>query len=176
MTARQRHTTDSISGVDAPVSDCRHPPSRHHRTSPSTLPDGGSTSIGWSGILAHEVPAVWPGVKPFIEKALVRAAGEYEAADILTALLERQMQLWMVHDDRLRAVVVTEVHTFPRKKFATVVLMAGDSLSEWINLFDDVLARWARERGCTEVRGFCRPGLERVLDWKRQYVVLGKEI
>lgn len=62
--------TDSRSGADAPVSDCRHPrhPSRHPRAAlPSTVPDGGSTTIKWNGRRAHEVPAAWPSVKPLID-------------------------------------------------------------------------------------------------------------
>ena len=135
-----------------------------------------SFSGKWAGVFFDYVDSVWSDVKPFIERALAEGNGDYTAEEIRESLKSREMQMWVVFEEGIRAVVVTRISEYPSKKVAIVVLLAGDGLKDWIHLLSDILEPWAKEKGCSQIRAYCRPGFERILKWKRFHVALGKDL
>lgn len=131
------------------------------------------------GVLYRNVPSVWPVVLPMVEKAIEYAHGELEADDVLNALLNRDMQLWVVLDGRVvRAVTITEISSFPRLKVCRVLMVAGDEMDKWVDLVD-VIEKWAMSQGCKRLESYNRPGITRKmakLGMKKIYDVIAKPL
>lgn len=95
---------------------------------------------------------------------------------VYKALKEKECQLWIVRDEVIRGVVVTEIYTYPTGlKAVNVLFVAGDWIDMWIHLWERV-EDWAKANGCTvaEFRG--RKGWFRKLDWKEVGIEMVKEI
>ena len=115
-----------------------------------------------------------------ILRAALRGYGEMTAIDILKAVSDRDMQLWVVLEaEKVVAVVVTRIVKHPSKTVASVVVLAGDNLHEWMHLLEEVLEPWSREQGAREMVCDCRPGLEGILKargWHSKQVRLRKSL
>lgn len=135
----------------------------------------------WRGITADEVHGEWwDRVSPLILRAALRGNGEMTALDILRAVFDRRMQLWAVLEGgKVAAVVVTEILRQPSKTVASVTVLAGDGLHEWIHLLEEVLEPWSREQGAQDIVCDCRPGLEGILKargWHSKQVRMRKSL
>lgn len=110
-------------------------------------------------------------VKERIADALVYGNGEYELTDILKALLDRDMQLWI---DESTAAVTTIIR-YPRKTTCLILAAGGDL---------DVLRRdlplveaWAKENGCDAMEVMGRKGWLRALpDYEQAQVHVRKDL
>ena len=51
-----------------------------------------------TGVPIDMIDGVWVKVQPWINKALEYGNGEYGIEDIYSALLDREMQLWIVYE------------------------------------------------------------------------------
>ena len=51
-----------------------------------------------TGVPVDMIDGVWMKVQPWINKALEFGNGEFEIGDIYTALIDREMQLWIVYE------------------------------------------------------------------------------
>lgn len=128
------------------------------------------------GVLHSHIEQVWPTVAPMIERVLPHTDGKYLACDIRDLLLSRDMQLWVAVDEDILSCAVTQIHTWPRKKVATIVMCAGDDMGHWLHMHD-FLASWALENGCQAIEIYGRPGWEKVLpSYKKIHVVLRREL
>ena len=67
------------------------------------------------GIQSPDVNNWWDRVEPYIESALRYGIGEYLPEDIRQGCSDRKMQLWVIWDKGIRAVVVTQIIRYPRK-------------------------------------------------------------
>lgn len=120
------------------------------------------------GIPAGEAEEWWPLCEPLIEKALTRtqAIDDFLPSDLLKAVQTRDMQLWVVHDGgSVLCAAMTEVLVFPRRKVLGLPFLGAKpgSFRHWLFYFDTIKA-FAREQGCTAVRGWGRKGWEKWLD------------
>lgn len=105
-----------------------------------------------------DVPEAWPGVQEWIARALAHGGGGYLLADILRALLCRQMKLWLVKDGAaLKACAVTQITFLPRLKICQILVVGGSELESWAHVVGDIEA-WARKAGCDAVDGPGRMG------------------
>jgi hypothetical protein len=131
------------------------------------------------GIPPDVVPAFWQIAAPLIGRAIEHADGRYEIADVLAAVLARDMQLWIAVDARSMAVeaaCVTEIVAYPREKRCGLVFCAGREADRWIRHLPEI-ADWAREQGCAALELQGRPGWERLLrDWQKTHVLLRKRL
>lgn len=93
--------------------------------------------------------------RDLIAAALAHAPGLFEVEDVWDEIVGERMQLWYTP----HAVVVTEMHQFPRKKVCHVFLAAG--VMAEIRALAPVVEQWARERGATAMRQFGRKGWTR---------------
>lgn len=128
-----------------------------------------------AGVPWDKVEPLWPLVEPLLQKAIDRSLGEYLSGDIYGFLINQEMQLWIAGTDGIDAAMVTQIVTYPRKKFCNVVLIGGANLKSWIDS-QPILLEWAKEQGCTAVRSTGRRGWHRVLGWKEAYTVSTKEL
>ena len=90
------------------------------------------------------------------------------------------MQLWIAVDrsepERIEAVCVTEIVSYPRERRCGLVFCAGDESGRWLHHLD-AIADWARGQGCAALELQGRPGWERRLpEWKKTHVLLRKRL
>ena len=96
-------------------------------------------------------------IQDWIEAALEYSGGTHVYQDIVDAIGEGRMQLWLGE----RGCAVTEIVVFPRKKVLHVFLAAGE-MDQLFDMIDDA-TEWAKGHGCTAMTLAGRPGWQRVL-------------
>jgi hypothetical protein len=140
----------------------------------ATEPSPTSSSARFTGVLSFHVPELWLKILPLVESALEQGHGEYEAEDIYQALLSRDMQLWT---DGC-GIGVTEIVRYPQKSVCWVVLASGGPMADWLPQVS-VIERWAKSKGCAEIRAIGRAGWARAMEkygWQRPYALVRKEL
>lgn len=115
------------------------------------------------GIQSPDVNQWWERVEPYIESALEHGIGEYLPEDIRVGCVERKMQLWVIWDKGIRAVVVTQILRYPRKSILLGLLIAGEGFKEWSPMLDEMLEKFGQEKGCHYIELFGRKGWSKVL-------------
>lgn len=108
--------------------------------------------VHWS-----DVPDIWPKVSEWISAALAHGGGGYTLEDIYSALLTKQMQLWLIGPGEPMACAVTQLAALPRVRICDILAVGGVDLKAWEHLIGDLEA-WALERGCDETRAHGRLG------------------
>lgn len=101
--------------------------------------------------------------RPFVAAALARDTVErYRIEDVLRALLNATMQLWISWDDeaqQVEAAVVTEIIQYPRARDLNVFIIGGRNIWRWRKPMLELLRWFARDMGCANIRGAGREGL-----------------
>ena len=131
------------------------------------------------GIKSGEACKWWDKCLPHINSALDYGLGEYEAEDILIAIEEQRMQLWIVWDKGHIGTVVTQVHTYPNKKILLGLLLAGDRFKDWKHPLDETLTNFAKHEYCNYIEMFGRKGWKKMLEdtnFKEKIHIYTKEI
>jgi hypothetical protein len=116
------------------------------------------------GVLSTHIDKVWDKVKPLLQKALDYSDGKYGLEDVYRALSQREMQLWLVFDERgeICAICITRVICYPREKRAAIVFASGTGVMEWVH-HNETIQAWAKSEGCASLEIYGRPGWEKVL-------------
>jgi len=132
------------------------------------------------GILSNEASDWWPKVSHWVADALAHGGECYSPEDILNAIYQRDMQLWVIHcDDELKAVCVTGIRQWPQAKVLTAIIVAGHDMAHWVCALDDTLTRYALEHGCKALEAHGRKGWKQTLGalgWRDLAVTYAKEI
>jgi hypothetical protein len=132
------------------------------------------------GILSSDAGDWWPKVSHWVEDALAHGGECYSLDDILRAIKQRDMQLWVVHEnDELKAVCVTEIRQWPQAKILTAIIVAGNDMPHWVYALDDTLTRYAVAHGCKAIEAHGRKGWKPTLSelgWRDVVVTYAKEI
>lgn len=121
-----------------------------------------------TGIDSAVIDHVWPHVHPHVA-ACFDKLGEYryEPEDILDAIRERDMQLWVAIDgNEVKAILITQLVRYPRVMECELFLWSGERTPDW----EDHLARieqWAREQGCHYMSSLSRPGTAKVTNYRK---------
>ena len=85
----------------------------------------------------------------------------YEAADILSLLLDGKVRLWVSWDpelERVEAAIVTEIIQYPRARELLVWLVGSDNMKACAREAYDLLEAFARDSGCSVIGGRLRRG------------------
>lgn len=101
--------------------------------------------------LAHEV---WGRVEPQLQRILARVDTGYSTEDVLTAIQQRDKQLWLTE----KAIAVTRIEVTPQFKILQVEHVAGDDMGEWFDGLMDELEAFAKSHGCKYVDAWGRKG------------------
>jgi hypothetical protein len=130
-------------------------------------------------VAPEQVDDAWPVVETWIADALERSGGVYLPEDIKDACERNAMQLWLVTDEGdIRAVVVTAVIDYPRKKVCQILICTGEGRGQWQEMIG-LLEQWARDNGCDIFRPVARTGWARVLKpfgYRQTHVILEKDL
>ena len=111
------------------------------------------------------VEATWARARPLLEEALRHCGGTHELEDVLKAIAEGRLQLWLGE----RSAGVSEILTFPRKRVLNLFLAGGD-LGEMKTLRAGVEA-FARGHACQGVMfsGRLTDAARRASGWSRAW-------
>lgn len=105
-----------------------------------------------------EIANAWPVIEPILRKATDRGRG-YEPIDILQLVLLGRMTLFLVREQgRIVAVVITEVHVFPRCRVLEIPFIAGSGVRRWWRPLLDALDAQALALDCVDLAGWDRRG------------------
>lgn len=127
------------------------------------------------GISSANVDEVFPQIKPFLESSTQYSDGAFTPSDILKAVKQKEMQLWVVAKDGIiYSAVITEVKLFPSEQHLNILFLSGNQMTKWIHLIKDLIAR-AKENKCDAVKVYGRRGWIKILNeygFKESHVVL----
>src|SRR5215469_8000202 len=105
-----------------------------------------------------EIARCWAIIEPILKRATDRGRG-YEPIDILQLVMVGRMTLFVVRElGRIVAVVVTEVHQFPRCRVLEVPFIAGVGMKRWWRPVLAALDAQAEALGCVDLAGWDRKG------------------
>lgn len=100
--------------------------------------------------------------------------GTWEPQDLVEDVIEGTRQLWIVHDDEIKAAILTLLQD-DRQRTCVITHVTGSDRGSWMHLLPQ-LEEEARRVGCKRIEAVARPGWEKVLDWKKTHVVLEKNL
>lgn len=128
------------------------------------------------GVPHHEAEARWPECLPFVEQYF-KKSGEHRwnADDLLAAVLERDMQLWVIDTpEGIETVVLTEIFNYPRVRECNVFMISGKMTDrdDWRDVVEEVVA-WAAASGCHYISSMARKGSAKAMGWdlRQTYIV-----
>lgn len=127
-------------------------------------------------IRPNELPGFLSQPEPsrLFREGVASVGKRLNVADVTQLLHSGHMQLWAALDGTdTKALVLSEVVTYPRMKVLRLFGLAGANLKELATLLPTIKA-WGAEMGCSEAEAIeTRPGLEVVIpDFKRTGVCL----
>lgn len=134
--------------------------------------------IALDGVPSAAVPALWPRVRPWIERALAESGGHFRSDDVREALERRDMQLWAVRrGDEIAGALVTELVDYPRRRVCRLALAAAavGIRDGWLPQLS-IVEEWARANRCDLVEIYGRPGWARLIAHQRKRVVLERRL
>ena len=125
--------------------------------------------------------AAWADrVRPHLAKMAEGSHGLYETTDILTAIAAGRMQLWVaVSGVELLAVMVTEIHDYPRVRAMRCVGISGRKPRLWMGLLANVETAAREHFGCSRFQALHQPGHERLLrtgGWRTTHILAEKDL
>ena len=125
----------------------------------------------------EDVAYIWEEVAPLLEKVKEHTEGELETDDFLEPLTHGDMQLWMATEESdVRAVMVTQIITYPQKRVLRIISLAGEDFEE-IRSFQEMIEGFAVKLECTALEMWGRKGWKKLLpDWKDTYIVYTKDL
>jgi len=114
-------------------------------------------------------------IEGLLRRATARTDGCYEPEDVIALICAGRSTLLLVEDDteedRLVAVVVTELRIYPRRRVLDVGFIGGAvgherQLREWVPALVERLEDMARQAGATMLSGCGRVGWARAAGFK----------
>jgi hypothetical protein len=101
---------------------------------------------------------LWPIAKQFLAKSVELAHGAFDLDDIHTLLVNKDAQLWAVHDGEIKAVAVTQIMIYPKQKRLKLFLLGGNDMAKWEKSISDTFDNFAKANGCDGVELYGRKG------------------
>lgn len=120
-----------------------------------------------------QIAAAVPAVLPFLQESAEWTRGRASADDILRLVMNGQMQLWVVHNDRTAmGHIVTEVKQYPQCKMFTVqyCAMVPGTMDAVEDKMQALAEEAARRAGCAGIEFVGRPG------WRQTARTYGYEV
>ena len=114
-------------------------------------------------IRADQIDAVWAQVAPLIRLAQKRIERNAGMADIYEDLIAERTMLWLVRiEDKLQAVIITEIAKHPRRSAWRILLIGGSGMSEWLEYSIEAMKRAAKIAGCSAIEADGRLGWAKI--------------
>ncbi len=105
----------------------------------------------------------WDLVKDDIELALKSEATRISIDDMYKFIVNKDVQLWAIHDGDIHAVMTTQIINYPQSKAVNIFTVTGKQSELWLDLLIETITAWAKTQGCTAMQFTGRKGWEKVL-------------
>lgn len=131
------------------------------------------------GVPSDAAAALWPLVRGWIADALARGNALETPDDVLAKIQAQEYQLWVVDDGKPAAAFVTRIATGSLGSALVAVCLGGQGMERWLHAVEDVIARFAKSKGCKRIYLHGRRGWVRQLaqyGWAEDTVNVMKEI
>jgi len=113
---------------------------------------------------AEEIDAAWPEAAPLVRLAQKRIERNAGMADIYEDLTAERAMLWLVRiEDKLRAVIITEIAQHPRRRVWRILHIGGSGMSEWLDDGIAAMKKAARIAGCSAIEADGRLGWAKIV-------------
>ena len=109
----------------------------------------------------------------WITDALAYSGDTHDFEHVVSGVLLGNMQFWPNKD----CCLITEFHTFPKKRVLHIFLAGGD-LDQLLSMHPAVM-EWAKANGCSDLTESGRKGWTKVLKkhgWKESFTTMSRAI
>jgi hypothetical protein len=128
------------------------------------------------GVPSHEVEEIWDEIEPLVSAACCRSFPKRTVSDVLEAVQKRDMQLWLAAEEKIYAVIITEIMNYPLRNVCRVVIATGTERRRWQH-FIATIEQWAKAQGCQSMELVARPGWKKIFrDYTLTHIHLEKEL
>lgn len=138
------------------------------------------SSAHWKliGIDHHHLFEVVPLVHEWLKDVETLTDGKLTYESLIEQLAKSEMQMWLVVGEKVVATIVTEVLTYPKKKYCHVLIVSGGgNAKDWHRPIIEQIETWAKNEGCDAVEMYGRKGWLRLLpDYKVKQYRMTKEL
>lgn len=115
-------------------------------------------------VRADQIDAVWHEVAPLIRLAQKRIERNAGMADIYNDLIDERSMLWTIRvEDKLQAVIVTEIAQHPRRRVWRVLMIGGSGMSDWLDDGIAAMKKAAQIAGCSAIEADGRLGWAKIV-------------
>ena len=115
-------------------------------------------------IRADQIDAVWHEAAPLIRLAQKRIERNSGMADIYNDLIDERSMLWTIRvEDKLQAVIVTEIAQHPRRRVWRVLMIGGSGMSDWLDDGIAAMKKAAQIAGCSAIEADGRLGWAKIV-------------
>lgn len=131
------------------------------------------------GVHASQLEGIWNIVTPMIEAAIEKSQKDFWLEDVLVRLINRDMQLWVWYEEgAIVACCITQLVNYPRSRVCQMPFIGGKAMRKWLTKdVENIVVAWARERGCSQLEGFCRDGWLRLLPhWRKVWTTMRRSV
>lgn len=121
--------------------------------------------IGHYARTPEEVEALWPRIRPFIERAVLEAGrGEYSAQDVREMAVSGHATLFLVERGGIDCMGgALEFIRFPAGRSLNIMTIAGQHLDQCAAWFMDDLKRFAKLSDAKWIEATTSPAMARLL-------------
>jgi hypothetical protein len=115
-------------------------------------------------IRADQIDAVWHEAASLIRLAQKRIERNAGMADIYNDLIDERLMLWTIRvEDKLQAVIVTEIAQHPRRRVWRVLMIGGSGMSDWLDDGIAAMKKAAQIAGCSAIEADGRLGWAKIV-------------
>ena len=115
-------------------------------------------------IRADQIDVVWHEAAPLIRLAQKRIERNAGMADIYNDLIDGRSMLWTIRfEDKLQAVIVTEIAQHPRRRVWRVLMIGGSGMSDWLDDGIAAMKKAAQIAGCSAIEADGRLGWAKIV-------------
>lgn len=127
---------------------------------------------------ASDLAKWWGPLDPLLDKVIPLTGGRLSKKTLADALLDRDMQLWIVAEgDRVDAFYVTQIKDYRTGlRVCDILLCAGGGLLNWAEEARDSLTEWAKQQGCHKIEFIGRKGWAKVHGMKPLYTFMERDL
>jgi len=111
----------------------------------------------------------------YLNKVLVKAP-EVTVESVLTSIQKGDSQLWLITEEDVVGIVVTNLVTYPTTKRLLIHLCGGQNIRDWIALYMQTIEEWSKSKGLDGIEIQGRKGWLKLLpDYSCDRVLMIKE-
>ena len=115
-------------------------------------------------IRADQIDAVWREAAPLIRLAQKRIERNAGMVDIYNDLMVGRTMLWTIRiEDKLRAVIITEIAQHPRRRVWRVLMIGGSGMSDWLDNGIEAMKLAPKLAGCSAIEADGRLGWAKIV-------------